>query len=148
MARAAQVLLGNKSAIYYRNVDANGNGTGAFTRIPSAKKITLPDLDSEEIDISDLDSEEDVKEYTLGDTDPGTSQLEVHYNPDNAVHQALIAACLDKSVKEFKVHISTSSKAWVWKGRIKKFPPEIERNSPIAATIEIRNTGPFQVIND
>lgn len=148
MARAAQVLLGNKSAVYYRNTDASGNGTGSYTRIPSAVKITLPDLDSEEIDISDLDSEGDVKEYTLGDTDPGTSQLEVHYNPNNSVHQALIDACLDKSVKEFKVHISTSTKAWVWKGRIKKFPPEIERNTAISATMEIRNTGPFSVIDD
>jgi len=148
MARAAQVLLGNRSTIYYRNTDANGAGTGSYTRIPSAVKITLPDLDSEEIDISDLDSEGDVKEYTLGDTDPGTSALELHYNPDNAVHQALIDACLDKSVKEFKVHISTSGKAWIWKGRIKKFPPEIERNAAIMASMEIRNTGQFQVVSD
>ena len=148
MARAARVLLGNRSAIYYRNTDANGAGTGAYVRIPSVVKIVLPELDSEEIDTSDLDSEEGVKEYDLGDTDPGTSSCDVHYNPDNSVHQALIAATLDKSIKEFKVHVSNSAKAWVWKGRIKKFSPSLERNSPVTAPVEIRNTGPFQVIDD
>ncbi len=38
--------------------------------------------------------------------------------------------------------IGSTSSYWTWKGRIKKFPPELERNNtPVMASVEIRNTG-------
>lgn len=138
---ARKVWLGNNSKLFWRNTDANGNGTGSFVEIEGCKKISLPQLDSEEIDTSDLSSPNDVKEYQLGDTDPGNSSVDVNFDPTNSVHLALIAALLDKSTKEFRVNISSSGKTCTWKGRIKSFPPEMERNSPVTATMEIRNTG-------
>lgn len=141
MARLAQVILGNGSKLYWRATDVNGNGTGSFVPIPSVLKISLPQLESEEIDCSDLDSEGDVKEYQLGDTDPGNSTADVHYNPTNATHEALIDALLAKTVHEFKATIANTGKAWIWKGRVKVFKPELERNTPVVAPLEIRNTG-------
>jgi hypothetical protein len=141
MARAAAVVLGNGSTLEWRATDAQGNGTGSWVRIPSVKKIALPQLDSSEIDTSDLDSEDGVEEYALGDANPGTSQVDIHYNPASAVHNALLTALTAKTVHEFRAKIGSTSSYWTWKGRIKKFPPELERNTPVMASIEIRNTG-------
>lgn len=145
MARVAQVALGNGSEIYWRGTNASGVGTGTFVKIPSAKSITLPTADREEIDMTDLDSEGNYKEFELGDIDPGESSLAFHFNPTNAVHQQLDAAQAASTLYEFKVLRSTGVAAGyykIWRGRIKNLEYDpIERNTPFMGTLTIRNNG-------
>ena len=150
MARAATVVLANGATLHYRATVLSGGsyvGTGGFTRIPSVKSVTLPTSDREEIDTSDLDSEGIYKEFDLGDADPGESKIMYHLNPSNAVHQALDAASVtqDAAVFEFKLLLAHGTSAGYykkWRARFKK--PEtddIERNKPLAQTMNLRNSG-------
>lgn len=143
MARAAQVLRGNGTTVYWRDTNASGVGTGPFVRIPSVVSVTLPAGDREEIDTSDLDSENDYKEFQLGDKDPGTSSIVFHFNPTNAVHVdvATNAEASGADLFEFKV-IQESGYYKVWRGRLQNLEYEgFERNTPIRATLNIRNNG-------
>ena len=141
MARTAEVLLGNGSSLSWRATSAPGVGTGSFVVIPSGRSIGLPQPDSEEVDTTDLDSEGDAKEYQLGDTDYGNSTIEVHWNPTNAQHAALLTALTAKTEHEFKAVIADSGKIITWFARVKGFPMSLSRNEPILLSMELRNTG-------
>lgn len=141
MARAASVLLGNGSKLYYRGVDGSGVGTGSYTVIPSLKNIALPEREREEVNTTDLDSVDNSKEYSLGDVEPGESSCDVHFNPANATHQALDAASLTDNVYQWKAEL-VSGYYTTWYGRIKNFlgGATLERNTPVEGPLVIRNT--------
>jgi hypothetical protein len=141
MARASVVKLGNGTTVFHRQLNASGVPIGSYVRIPSAKKIDPPAADREEIDTSDLDSEGDVKEYELGDSDPGESTLEIHFNTKNAIHREIYEACQTGTTGyQFKV-VYADGDFEEWKGRYKSMSRSLERNSPIVGQVTIRNTG-------
>lgn len=143
MARAAQVVLGNGSEVYWRDTNASGVGTGSFVKIPSVRSVTLPVGDREEVDTTDLDSENDYKEFQLGDKDPGTSTLSFHFNATNAVHVdiATNAEASSADLFEFKVLLA-SGYYKTWRARIQNLEYDaIERNTPVSATLNLRNSG-------
>lgn len=143
MVRAAQVTLGNGSEVYWRDTNSSGVGTGAFVKIPSVKSVTLPYGEREEVDTTDLDSENDYKEFQLGDKDPGNSELKFHFNMSNAVHLdiATNAEASSSSLFEFKV-VLASGLYKAWRARIANLQYDpIERNTPNMATLNLRNSG-------
>lgn len=147
MPRTAQVLLGNGGAAYYRATDSSGVGTGSFTTIPSVMSISLPTAEREEIDVTDLDSTGNYKEFKLGDIDPGTSTLKIHLNPSNSVHTTLVAAAEASSdtLYEFKATVNdqnSTARVKVWRARIVNAETsEITRNQPLELTFNLRNSG-------
>lgn len=140
MARTP-VDLGNGAKFYHRQCTTAGVPIGGYVAVPSAKKIDPPNASREKVETTDLDSEGDVKEYAPGDSDPGESSLEIHFQSKNAVHREIRdAAQVGTTLYQFKI-VYGNGDYEEWKGFYQGMSRSVERNVPIVGQITIGNSG-------
>lgn len=95
-------------------------------------------IESEEIDVTDLDSDGDFKEYIAGTKDAGEVSIAGNIH-DESIVEKMLALANSRSVETWKVEYPSGA-AWEFKGFIKSFKDGEKTPDAIAtfsATIRI-----------
>ncbi|MEL6754943.1 MAG: phage tail tube protein [Pseudomonadota bacterium] len=63
-----------------------------YTPVPGVRSFNPGDMQAEQLDATDFDSPGGQREFINGLIDASDGSFEMHWDPTNAVHQALMAA--------------------------------------------------------
>ena len=107
-----------------------------YTSIAKIIDLKPPEPESEDINVSTMESTEQWEEVTAGWADAGEMECKVQY--EKAANATLYA--LMRLDKTYKVTFSDNS-TWIFQGFLKKFSNEVERKGIVTATLTIRISG-------
>lgn len=117
---------------------------GAWVAVANVSSIGFSGRNAEEIDFTHLDSTGGFREFRQGFKDPGTVNLEVHFDPTNSTHQQLLTLFLSGDLFEFRVNYLGAgwNQAEVGLGFVQNpSDTNINPNDPIGGTATIRVSG-------
>jgi hypothetical protein len=121
-----------------------------FTAIANAVSISFTGRDAEEIDFTHLGSDGGFREFRQGFKDPGSVQVELHFDPTNATHQDMLAKFLSGDVFDWRIDYSELGWAVAEQGQgFFKNPGDvsININDPVGGTATVRVTGPTAFVD-
>jgi hypothetical protein len=107
-----------------------------YTPVAKITDIKPPAPESEDINVSHMESPEQWEEVTAGWADAGEVETTIQYEKAaNATIYGLL-----RQDKTYKITFSDNS-TWVFQGFLKKFANEVERKGIVTANISIRISG-------
>lgn len=62
-----------------------------YTAVPGVRSFNPGDMQAEQLDVTDFDSPNNQREFINGLKDASDGSFEMHWDPTNTVHQALMA---------------------------------------------------------
>jgi len=87
----------------------NNESQEVFTTVGEVRSFSGPDLKSETVDVTNVQSPGGVKEFLATLTDPGECDIPTNYVPDDPGQQAVYAACIAKTRMPFQITLPPSS---------------------------------------
>jgi predicted secreted protein len=135
-------------------VKALGYGTklqvesdGEYLDIPSLKDFEVPFGAADKVDVTTHDSPEKSKEYISGLKDTDKFDVEVIFDPNNEVHQYLVALYESGDKVGWKViYPEEVSCEFTFDGFVTTITPGAPVEDAIAAKVEIQISGPVTMI--
>lgn len=124
------------------NIDFHYSGDGGttWTAIPGVVSFSDGETSTEEVDVTDYDSPAGWREFANGLKEGGTGSIVLHFDPSNAVHQALEAAAGGAAI-QFRVTISSTRKL-EFSALVQGFnTPVPEPGGKLVATVNFKTTG-------
>ena len=140
MASAATIGYGSKLR----------RGDGAtpenFTDIAEVFSIEPPSQESDDVEVTNLDSPNRMKEYIAGMGEPGEVSFEMNFLPTHATQDAttgLIEARVSGDVGNWQIEFSdAASTTATFSGYVKAFQPALAVSDRLTASCTIKVTGP------
>lgn len=120
-----------------------GNGASAevFTAIAEINSINGPQNDTQEIEVTSLDSTDGWREYILGFKDGGVLDFEMNFT--YAGYSDLFALWEDREARNFKLVLpDTGNTTFDFAALVKSCPVQVPFDDKITANIQLRITGP------
>lgn len=121
----------------------------SYTSIANVASISFTGRSADEVDFTHLESDGGFREYRQGFKDPGSINIEMHFNPTDQTHKDLLALFLSGDVFPFRINYSGAgwNTAEVGFGYISN-PGDvnINANDPVGGTATVRVTGPTQFV--
>lgn len=122
----------------------DGNSPATFTAIANLTSINPAGRDAEEIDFTHLLSDGGFREFRQGFKDPGTLNIDYHFDPTNATHLDLLSRWVSGATFEWRINFTGAGWAYYLVGRgFVKNPGDltINANDPVQGSAQIRITG-------
>lgn len=113
----------------------------SFNTILEALEIKLSGADTEEIDVSNMDSGA-FKEFIAGFTDPGSLTFRANFRADSATHTALFADQAAGTVWDWQLVLSNTQGTFSFSGFVKTITvdPQLKGQQILEMTIRITGT--------
>lgn len=108
-----------------------------YTTVAYVTDINGPDTDGQFWDATDLDSDCIEDGEPVGQVAPGSISFELFYDPQDTVHQAIIARKLSQTKGDWKIVYPDDSEI-AFEGTPKKFAPKAAKGDGIKASGEIK----------
>lgn len=117
--------------------------TAVFTDIPGVKGLTVPTQQWEFDDVTNLSSENNLKEYSPIVKDPGEISFDmVLANPPAAAQTHLRTANENGTLQSFKIIQSDSGAAeWAFSAYVASYQVKMETNRAAMVTVTLKPTG-------
>ena len=126
---------GHSTLFAYGNQATFAEST-SWTEVAQIVDIGPPEIEADDIDVSNMKSPEQFKQFDPGWADAGEVEVTVQY--EKAAATALYA--LFRQKKGFKMTFEDGS-SWGLDGYIKKFGGEVDREGVITQTITVKVSG-------
>lgn len=118
-----------------------------YAAIANVTSIAFTGRSAEEIDFTHLESDGGFREFRQGFKDPGSINIEFHFNPSEESHTDLLALFLSGAVIPFRINYSGAGWAWAEEGYGYISNPgdtNVNVSDPIGGTATVRVTGPTE----
>lgn len=122
----------------------DGGSPETFTAVANVASIGLTGRSAEEIDFTHLLSDGGFREFRQGFKDPGSINLELHFDPTNATHQNLLTKFLSGDTFVWRIDYSGNGWNAYEEGVGFVMNPgdiTINPNDPVGGTATVRVTG-------
>jgi len=129
------VTKGHSTVIEYGN-QATYTGSTSWTKLAGVVSVTPPSPEADDIDVSNMDSEEQFKEFEPGWADGGEVEMSIQFDAD----QASTVYGMFRQKAGYRVTFSNGAK-WGVSGYIKSYGDEVEREGIVTTSIKIKVSG-------
>lgn len=141
MSSAATIGYGSKLK------RGDGGTPETFTAIAEVFSIEPPSQESDDVEVTNLDSPSRMKEYIAGMGEPGEVSFEMNFLPTHATQDAttgLIADRVSGDVKNWQILFSdAASTTATFAGYVKSFQGSLAVSDRLTASCTIKVTGPL-----
>lgn len=132
------VLVAGSSAALSGGTD----GTEIFTTIAEVKSISGPNMSSTVIDVTNMDSSDNTREYISSWIDPGELSFACNFLPGNTGQQGLVEDMQDRVRRNFTLTWSdTASTVCTLSGLVTAFGITNQLDAALEANVTIKLTG-------
>jgi len=141
--------MSSQATIGYGSLFYRGDGATpeVFTKVSEVFSIEPPSQENDDVEVTNLDSPDRMKEYIAGMGEPGELALEMNFLPTDATQDAdtgLIADRISGEVKNFRIMFSdASSTTATFAGYVKSFKPGVAVSDRLTASCTIKVSGPL-----
>lgn len=118
------------------------NGTEVFSTIAEVKSVSGPTLSSTVIDVTNMDSQNNTREFITSLVDPGELTFMLNFLPANAGQQAVINDLKNKTRRNYQiVWTDTVGTTWSFAGIVTSFQPSAAQEEALSASVTVKVTG-------
>lgn len=111
-------------------------GATSWTDFAGIDDIKPPKIEAEDIDISNMTSADQFKEFVAGWANGGEAEVKIQFEKaQNATIYGLF-----RTTQGYRITFSDGS-TWVFTGYIKSFANEVEREKIVTATVMVKISG-------
>ena len=133
------------AVIGYGTLLKKGDGASpeVFTTVAAVTSIGGPNLQADDIEVTDMESPSGYKEYISGLKDGGTVDFEINFNPTNSTHTGLFDDQVAGTSRNWKIVFpsSVSNMTFSFAGTVKTFNLNTDPNTQLSASISIKVSG-------
>lgn len=123
-------------------LSGGADGTEIFTAIAEVKTISGPNMSSQVIDVTNMDSQNNTREFITSLIDPGEMTFSVNFLPAVAGQQALINDMKNRTRRNFQiVWTDTAGTTWSFQGIVTSFGPNAAIEDALTASVTVKVTG-------
>lgn len=126
---------GHSTKFYYGTLPTQNASTSWF-EIGQITEISPPELEADDVEVSNMQSPEQFKQFDPGWADAGEVELTVQYTKA----QATTLYGIFRQPKLFKIQFEDGS-VWEYQGYVKKLGGEIDREGVITQTVTTKISG-------
>ena len=121
----------------------DGGSPETFTTIASAKTLSGPKADSNQIDTTTLDTAGGYETFIMGLKKPGTVQFELVWDPQDAQHRGLLADYDGQTLRDFKIiWPDAGSETFSFSAYVKSWEPKADPKNELTMTFDLQISGP------
>jgi len=122
----------------------DGASPEVFTHIGEVITVPLPNLDSEEIDVTHLNSPSQAREYLLGFKDSGILELPMNFVRTD--YEVLLDDYDTQDIHNYQIVLSDET-TFEFAGYVKGLGGEAGTGKQVTATVRIRITGGVELVS-
>ena len=122
----------------------NGASPEVFETIAEVTNINPPQMESEDIKVSHMESPGGYHEYIPGMREAGEVSFEINFLPGNATHNGTTGLAADhrtRVVRNWKIELAGGGAVWTFPGYVKTFNVAIPVDDKVSASVSIKVTG-------
>lgn len=118
----------------------------AGVKVGNVTDIDGPSIEAEDIDVTDLDSADQFREYVRGQVDGGTVTLAVNLDPGSAVHmttllEGMSASDPEDATKAWTIENTINELSLDFNGYVKSWSPKASKGNALSVSVAIKVTG-------
>lgn len=115
-----------------------------FTTIAEVRSIAGPTFTNDILDVTNHDSENGVREFKAGLTDPGDLTFTLNFQPTEPTHDdstGTLSLLVSKVVRNFRLVFPGSIRTWQFGGIITGHPVNFPIDDVLTADVTLKVTG-------
>lgn len=118
------------------------NGTEVFAAIAEVKNISGPNMSASVIDVTNMDSPDNTREFITSLVDPGELTFAVNFLPDSTNQQQVITDLRDRVRRNYQLTwTNADATVWSFAGIVTAFQPTSQTEDALMANVTIKVTG-------
>lgn len=118
------------------------NGTEVFTTVAEVKTVSGPNMSAAVIDITNMDSQNNTREFLTSLIDPGELSFTLNFLPALTGHQDLINDMKNRVRRNFQlVWTDAAATTWSFQGIVTSFQPSSATEEALSASVTVKLTG-------
>lgn len=122
-----------------------GATAGTFEEIAKIASITPPGIESEEVEIPELDPPGGMTRTLVGASKATSVTLTLNFDPETTGHLTLEEDARDKKLTKYRIKLPNSY-GWTFDGIVMKFQPsELSRGDVVQAEVEVSVSGTYEL---
>ena len=133
-------MIGYNSKIFVESADSPNDSPPTYNELAEITNITPPNFETDDVDVTHMQSPNRTREFIAGLTDPGEASFEMNWVPGSATDMLLLDLKTAGTVVNWKI-VWPNATYWEFTGYVKGFEPTAETEDKLTATITIRVSG-------
>lgn len=144
-------MAASQAQIGYGTLLKRGNGASpeVFTPVAEITSITPPQAESDDVEVTHMESPGRTKEYIAGMVEAGEAAFKGNWIPGNATQDHLVGVLADQkagTVRNWQIVVPPGTAApagltWSFSGYVKKFNPDISVSDKLSFDASIKVSG-------
>jgi hypothetical protein len=122
----------------------NGASPEVFETIAEVTSINPPQMESEDVKVSHMESPGGYHEYIPGMREAGEVSFEINFLPAHATHNGVTGLAANhraRTVHNWKIELAGGGAVWSFPGYVKTFNVQIPVDDKVSASVSIKVTG-------
>lgn len=121
---------------------SGANGTEIFATVAEVKNLSGPNMAAAVIDVTNMDSQNNTREFITSLIDPGEMSFTVNFLPGNVGQQDIINDLKNRVRRNYQlVWTDQAATTWNFAGLVTSFQPSSATEDALQASITIKVTG-------
>jgi hypothetical protein len=122
----------------------NGATPELFETIAEVTSITPPQMESDDIEVTHMESPGGYKEYIPGLREAGEVSFEVNFLPAHPTHNGTTGLAADhrnRTIRNWRIELAGGGAVWTFPGYVKTFNVSIPVDDKVPAAVTLKVTG-------
>jgi hypothetical protein len=122
----------------------NGATPEIFETIAEVTSINPPEMQSEDVKVSHMESPGGYHEYIPGMREAGEVSFDINFLPANPTHNGTTGLAGDhrnRTVRNWRIDLAGGGAFWLFAGYVKSFKVAIPVDDKVSASVSIKVTG-------
>lgn len=118
------------------------NGTEIFSTVAEVKNLSGPNMAAAVIDVTNMDSQNNTREFITSLVDPGEMSFTLNFLPGNVGQQDIINDLKNRTRRNYQlVWTDSANTTWNFAGLVTSFQPSSATEESLMASVTIKVTG-------
>jgi hypothetical protein len=136
----SDAMIGHGCRVYVETADSPNQSPPDYHELSEINNITPPQSESEDVDVTHMQSPNKVREFVGGLVDPGDAGFELNWVPGSDTDKILLALKRDQTIVSWKFQWPNGT-YWEFLGYVKTYNPSAETGDKMTAEVAIKVSG-------
>lgn len=137
---ASQARIGYGAHLFVETTGSPNQSPPDYHELDEITNITPPNFQTDDVDVTHMQSPNRTREFTPGLVDPGEAGFEMNWIPGGATDIIILGLKRDATVVSWKMEWYNAT-TWEFTGYVKGYETSAEVEGKMSATVTIRVTG-------
>lgn len=136
----SEAMIGYGGKVFVESADSPNDSPPSYNELAEVTNITPPNFETDDVDVTHMQSPNRTREFIAGLTDPGEASFEMNWVPGSASDIILINLKTAATVVNWKMQWPNGT-YWEFTGYVKGYETSAQTEDKMGATVTIKVAG-------